>query len=168
MKYCPSCKSIINEDVESCAVCNGILSELAPESIVAVAVVKGSSVNILEPALKSEGIPCSFENVDSNIYNSYNFKVSADSDHKVLVPFEMYNKAFDICEGFGFVEEEDRLVPDTQEENEDTRTYAEKFEAGTGIKHRTWSMLGIILFVILACVVIWGVDFAAKFIKGLF
>ena len=168
MKYCSSCKCIINDEAEKCSVCNAAVSDIAPDSIVSVAVVKGTSVNILEPALKSEGIPCSFEKTDSDIYNAFNIKVSADSDHKVLVPFEMYNRAFDVCAGFGFVNEEDRLVPDEDEQPADNRSYDEKFEAGTGIKHRTWSMIGIILFVILACVVIWGVDFAAEFIKKLF
>lgn len=168
MKYCSSCKKIIIDDSESCAVCGGETESISPESIVTVAVVKGTSVNILEPSLKEAGIPCGFENTSADVYNSYNAKVSADSDHKVLVPFEMYNRAFDVCEGFGFVKEEDRLIPDTEDENTDNRTYEEKFEAGTGMKHRTWSMLGIILFVVLACVVIWGVDFVAEFIKKLF
>lgn len=168
MKYCSSCNGIVNEEAELCTNCGGALSSLSSESIVSVAVVKGTAVSVLEPALKSEGIPCSFEKTDSDIYNAYNAKVSADSDNKVLVPFEMYHRAFDVCEGFGFVKEEDRLLPDTKEENTDNRSYEEKFEAGTGMKHRTWSMLGIILFVVLACVVIWGVDFAAEFFKKLF
>lgn len=168
MKYCSSCKCIINNEAETCPQCSGTVSDIAPESIVSVATIKGTAVNVLEPALKAEGIPCSFEKTDSDIYNAFNIKVSADSDYKVLVPFEMYNKAFDVCAGFGVVQEEDRLIPDVEEENTDTRSYEERFEAGTGMKHRTWSMLGIILFVILACVVIWGVDFAAEFFKKLF
>lgn len=168
MKYCSSCKCIVKEDCDSCNVCGKNVSDVSFESIVTVAVVKGTAVNVLEPSLKSEGIPCSFEKTDSDIYNAFNAKVSADSDYKVLVPFEMYNRAFNVCEGFAFVKEEDRLIPDDEDDNEDTRSYDEKFEAGTGMKHRTWSMLSIILFVILACVVIWGVDFAAEFIKKLF
>lgn len=168
MKYCSSCKCIVNDGCDCCSVCGKNVSDISPESIVTVAVVKGTAVNILESALKSEGIPCSFEKTDSDIYNAFNAKVSADSDHKVLVPFEMYSRAFDVCEGFAFVKEEDRLVPEDEAEEKDSRSYDEKFEAGTGMKHRTWSMLSIILFVILACVVIWGVDFAAEFFKKLF
>ena len=168
MKYCSSCKCVINDEAQTCNQCGSTVSGIAPESIVSVATVKGTAVNVLEPALKAEGIPCSFEKTDSDIYNAFNIKVSADSDYKVLVPFEMYNKAFDVCVGFGFADEENRLIPDEETENTDTRSYEEKFEAGTGMKHRTWSMIGIILFVVLACVVIWGVDFAAEFIKKLF
>ncbi len=169
MKYCSSCKGIVNNEAKKCPFCNGTISDITGESTVTVAVVKGTSAKLLEPALKEAGIPCIFENTDGNVYNEYNFKVSAESDYKVLVPFEMYNKAFGICEGFGFVNPEDRLIPeDVQSEDTDNRTYDEKFEAKTGVKHRTWQMISIILFVIAACLVIWGIDFAAEYIKGLF
>ncbi len=169
MKYCSSCKGIVNDEAEKCSVCNGELCDIAGESTVIVAVVKGTALKLLEPALKEVGIPCVFEKTDGNVYNEYNLKVSAESDYKVLVPFEMYNKAFNVCEGFGFVNSEDRLIPeDAQSEDTDNRSYNEKFEAKTGLKHRTWQMLSLILFVIAACLVIWGIDFAAEFIKGLF
>ncbi len=169
MKYCCACKKIIKEETDKCSVCSGAVEEVTPNAIVTVAVVKGTSVKILESALKDAGVPCAFEKTDGNVYNEYNIKVSAESDNKVLVPFEMYNKAFDICEGFGFVSPEDRLIDeDSQDVNEDNRSYNEKFEAKTGMKHQTWQMLSIVLFVIVACLVIWGIDFAAEFIKSLF
>lgn len=169
MKYCSSCKSIINENENNCPHCEGNLCELTQDASVTVAVVKGTAVSVLEPALKNEGIPCVFEKTDKDVYNVYNVKVSAESTHKVLVPFEMYNKAFDVCLGFGFVNPEDRLIPETEQETEEnSRTYNEKFESKTGVKHRTWQMLSIVLFVVAACLVIWGVDYLAEFIKGLF
>lgn len=169
MKYCSSCKRIVNDECETCDVCNGQASDISGESSVSVTVVKGTSVAVLESALKDAGIPCVFEKTDGNIYNEFNFKVSAESDYRVLVPFAMYNKAFDICEGFSFVAPEDRLIPDDDgDDTEETRTFEEKFESKTGMKHRTWQMLSIILFVIAACLVIWGIDFIAEFIKGLF
>lgn len=168
MKYCPSCKSIVNEECELCSTCNKALENISEDSTVTVTVVKGSVISVLEPALKDAGIPCVFEKTDGSVYNEYNIKVSAESDFKVLVPFEMYNKAFDVCLGFEFVSEEDRLIPDDEDENTDDRSYNEKFEAATGVKHRTWQMMGIIAFIVLACVVIWGVDFIAAWIKGMF
>ncbi len=167
MKYCSSCKSIVLEDADKCSVCNHTTEELYDEATVTVAVVKGFAISVLEPALKDVGIPCRFEKKDGSVYNEYNAKVSSESDFKVLVPFEMYNKAFDVCEGFGFVCEEQRLISVDANANEDNRSYNEKFEAGTGVKHRTWQMAGIIAFVILACLVIWGVDFIAQWVKTL-
>ena len=168
MKYCPSCKCIVTEDVEICTACKVALEDVSAETSVAVATVKGSAVAVLEPALKDAGVPCYFEKSGGDIYNAYNFKVSAESDYKVLVPFEMYNKAFDVCLGFGFTTEEARLVPDDEDQIEDNRTYNEKFEAGTGVKHHTWQMIGIVLFIVIACLVIWGVDYLGAFIRGLF
>ena len=168
MKYCSSCKSIITEDIEKCHICHKSPEEIAPDSPVTVAVVKGNVISLLEPALKDSGIPCCFEKKDGSIYNEYNIKISSESDFRVIVPFEMYNKAFNICEGFAFVKEEDRLIPAEDNENEDNRNYNEKFEAATGVKHHTWQMLGIVAFIVLACLVIWGVDFIAEWIKGMF
>lgn len=167
MEYCPSCKAIVTEDKEICSVCGGAAEALYNEATVTVAQVKGVAISVLEPALKDAGIPCRFEKKDGSVYNDYNIKVSAESDFKVLVPFEMYNKAFDVCEGFGFLKEEDRLIAKDENEDTDTRSYNEKFEAGTGIKHRTWQMAGIVAFVVIACLVIWGADFVAQWVKEL-
>ena len=168
MKYCPSCKSIITDDADVCKACKGKAEDIAPTSAVTVTLVKGSAISVLEPALKDVGIPCRFEKKDGSIYNEYNIKVSAESDFRVLVPFEFYNKAFDVCLGFGFTELEQRLIPESDKDDEDNRSYNEKFEQATGVKHRTWQMLGIVAFVVLACLVIWGVDFLAQWIKGMF
>ena len=168
MKYCSSCKSIIIDDAEKCGVCHRNTENIAPDSTVTVAIVKGVAVSVLEPALKDAGVPCCFEKKDGSIYNAYNIKVSAESDFRVLVPFEMYNTAFDVCKGFGFVKDEDRLIPEDESAEVDTRSYNEKFEAATGVKHRSWQMAGIIAFVVLACLVIWGVDFLAQWVKGMF
>lgn len=168
MKYCSSCKSIITEDTDKCPVCHKASEDISETSAVTVTTVKGNVISVLEPALKDAGIPCRFEKKDGSIYNEYNIKISAESDFRVLVPFEMYNKAFDVCEGFGFVKSEDRLIPDDENAGSDNRSYNEKFESATGVKHRTWQMLSIVAFIVLACLLIWGVDFIAEWIKGMF
>ncbi len=167
MRYCEHCKSIVDTE-GNCPVCGCDLTSLLPESEVCVATVKGSSVSMLEATLKDAGIPCRFSDVNKDIYNEYNAKVSAESDNMVTVPFELYNKAFDICLGFGFVEEGDRLVPVSEGESEDTRTYDEKFEQVSGMKHSKWQTAWTVLFIIAACLVIWGIDWIAEFIKSLF
>ncbi len=168
MKYCAHCKSIIDAE-ENCPLCGGGSAELTPGSEVKVATVKGSSVSMLEATLKDAGIPCCFSDISKDVYNEFNAKVSAESDNAVTVPFEMYNKAFDICLGFGFVEEGDRLIPVSQEDSaEDTRTYDEKFEELSGMKRTKWQTAWTVIFIIAACLVIWGIDWIAEFIKSLF
>lgn len=169
MKYCPSCKSIITDDADACQNCSAQVADISADSAVTVATVKGTSVAILESSLKDTGIPCVFEKLGDDIYNELNAKVSAESDYKVLVPFEFYGKAFDICVGFGFAQSSDRLVPesDSDASDESAQTYDEKFEAVNGVKHRTWQMVWMVIFIVAACLLIWGVDWIAELIKGL-
>lgn len=164
MKYCEKCKMIIDKDADTCEVCNNALSDITKTSVVTVAVIKGRTVKVLEPVLKDAGIVCAFENTDGNVYNSLNIKVNSESDFRVLVPFEMYSKAFDICLVMSLVTEEDRLVEPQYVEN-DTETYDEKFEKVTGKKRGAWQMLWMILIIVGACLVIWGVDWVAHLIN---
>lgn len=164
MKYCSSCKRIINTNADVCDFCSKNTEEISGESIVGVTTVKGKTIAMLENALKDLGIPCSFVKTDGDIYNELNAKVNAESDFKLLVPFEYYQKAFDVCVGMGFVSPEDRLIPEA-ENNSDTpsKSYEEKFEEKNGLKHRTWQMIWMIVFIVAACLVIWGIDWIAHF-----
>ncbi len=167
MKYCSTCKRIVDSD--TCNHCGCACVDIAQESIVCVTSVKGRSVTLLEHALKDVGIPCSFAKTDGDIYNELNAKVNAESDFNLLVPFEYYQKAFDVCVGMGYVNPEDRLVPESDVEDETpSKTYEEKFEEKNGVKHRTWNMVWMIIFIVAACLIIWGIDFIAEFIKSFF
>lgn len=164
MKYCSSCKKIISTDADVCDSCSNPAFDIAPDCVVCVAEVKGTFISMLENALKDEGIPCMFESKGKDVYNSYNAKVFSESEYKVLVPFEYYNKAFDVCVGVGLVSEDDRIQVDSSTQNDEySKTYEEKFEEKAGAKHRTWQMLWMILFIVGACLVIWGIDWIAHF-----
>lgn len=166
MKYCPSCKRIITDDADLCSVCNAASSELTAEAPVTVATIKGTFLALAESSLKDAGIPCTFEKLDGNVYNSLNAKITAESDYRVLVPFELYSKAFDVCVGAGLAEHEDRLVPETEtDENTDTTTYDEKFQSANGVSRRTWQILWTALFIVAACLIIWGIDWIAHLIN---
>ncbi len=167
MKYCEKCKSLINEEIDTCPKCDVVLTEAENESVVCIATVKGRSVSLIEPALKEEGIPCAFKNAEGETYNTYNVAVSAESDFKLLVPYEFYTKAFNICLGMGITEETDRLVAETDvDEDEAHETYNETFERVNGVKKRTWTVVWVILFIVLACLAVWGVDAVAYLIKS--
>lgn len=169
MKYCSSCKRIVPDGVDVCDVCNNKSTDINSDSIVIVTTVKGKAVSIIDSALKDAGVFCSFERTDGNIYNEFNAKVNAESDFRLLVPFEMYGKAFDICAGIGLVKPEDRLVPiEEADTDEGNKTYEEKFEEVNGVKRSTWQMLWIVIFIVAACLLIWGVDWVAEYIKSLF
>ncbi len=164
MKYCSSCKRFINTDTAVCDRCNSVVADITPETFVFVATLKGRTVSLLENALKDVGIPCSFAKTDGDIYNELNAKVNAESDFNLLVPFEYYHKAFDVCVGMGMALPEDRLIPEAEgKEETPAKSYEEKFLEKNGVKHRTWQMIWMIVFIVAACLVIWGIDWIAHY-----
>ena len=166
MKYCEKCLSIsASDDVCTCG--NDKLKDLEKTSGVKVAIVKGSLRAIVEPQLKDKGIPCEFFNPEMDVYNQYNPKVNAETEFSLLVPFEFYSEAFDVCVGLGLADPEDKIQVDesTQLSGED-KTYDERFEEATGTKRKSFTILWIILFIVVACLVIWGIDLIAALIKG--
>ncbi len=167
MKYCEKCKSLFECETETCPKCGKVLTEAENESIIALATVKGRAVALLEPMLKDEGIPCAFKNSEGETYNTYNIAVSAESDFELLIPFEYYTRAFNICLSMNIVEEEDRLIEDTEGKSEEAHeTYDEAFERVNGMKKRTWTIIWVILFIVLACIAVWGVEWIAAIIRS--
>lgn len=168
MKYCPECKHLNSNDAELCAHCDKALAAVEDTSIIALTSVKGSVVSILEPVLKEKGIPCSFENTEGNVYNTYNLKVNSESVYRVLVPFEYYTETFDTLIAMDLVSENDRQVDPSQNKEKEGGTYQEKFERANGVKHHTFTFIWVILFIVVACLAVWGIDFIAAVIKDYF
>lgn len=166
MKYCENCRQLLNEN-EACTCGCDKQKDVTSQSGVKIANVKGHLRAIVEPALKDKGIPCEFFNGEMDIYNQYNPKVNAETEYSLLVPFEFYNEAFDICVGLGVADPEAKLeVEESTQATEDNKTYDERFEEATGTKRNKFQFIWIILFIIVACLLIWGIDFVAAFIKN--
>lgn len=167
MKYCTKCYEMINEG-EACT-CGGSAETCKPQSSVKVTVVKGSLRALVEPALKEKGIPCEFYNPEKDIYTQYNAKVSAETDFSLLVPFEFYSEAFEVCVGLGVADPDEKIeVEESTQAESDGKTYDERFEETTGTKRKSFQVLWIILFIVVACLLIWGVDLVAALIKNHF
>lgn len=166
MKYCENCRQLLNDN-EVCTCESNKQKDLTPQSGVKIANVKGSLRAIVEPALKDKGIPCEFFNGEMDVYNQYNPKVHAETEFSLLVPFEFYSEAFDICVGLGVADPEEKLqVDEGTQASEDNKTYDERFEEATGSKRSSFRFLWIVLFIIVACLLIWGVDLIAALIKN--
>lgn len=165
MKYCKKCHRIITEG-DVCT-CGSKLSEIKAQSGVKVADVKGSLRAIAEPALKEKGIPFEFFNPEIDIYTQYNPKVNSETDFSLLVPFEFYSEAFEVCVGLGLANPDDKIeVDESTQSNSGNKTYEERFEEATGSKRSSFRFLWIILFIVVACLLIWGIDLVAALIKG--
>lgn len=166
MNYCTKCYRLINEN-DACDACGSAVESCSPQTSVRVTEVKGSLRAIAEPALKEKGIPCEFFNPEKDIYTQYNAKVSSETEFTLLVPFEFYNEAFEICIGLGLASPEDRVeVSDDTQTKLDGKTYDQRFEEVTGTKRKTFTILWIILFIVVGCLLIWGVELLAVLIKN--
>ena len=166
MKYCEKCYELINEG-EGCSACGSEAKECKAQSSVKIAEVKGSIRAIVEPALKEKGIPCEFFNPEMDIYTQYNPKVNAETDFALLVPFEFYNEAYEICIGLGVADPDKKLeVDEATQILDDNKTYDQRFEEATGTKRKAFQVLWIVLFIVVACLLIWGVDLIAALIKN--
>lgn len=166
MKYCEKCHVIISGD-EACTCGSKKVSELKPQSSVKVTDVKGSLRAIAEPALIEKGIPFEFFNPEKDIYTQYNPKVNSETNFSLLVPFEFYNEAFEVCVGLGLADPDDKIqVDESTQANPADKTYDERFEEATGRKRKALQIFWIILFIVVACLLIWGIDFIAALIKN--
>lgn len=166
MKYCTKCYKL-SEEGDACSSCRGVLQSCEAQSSVRVAEVKGSLRAIVEPSLKDKGIPCEFYNPEKDIFTQYNAKVNSETNFTLLVPFEFYNEAFEICVGLGVVSPEEKIqVSEDTQADSDGKTYDQRFEEATGTKRKSFTIIWIILFIVVACLLIWGVEFLAMLIKG--
>lgn len=165
MKYCKKCHEILSEDETRCA-CGTAAEECTVQTAVKVTSVKGSLRPIAESALKEKGIPYEFFNPEMDIYTQYNAKVNRETDFSLLVPFEFYSHAFDVCVGLGLAAEQDKKQIDPSTQAQDDKTYEQRFEQATGAKPGFFKVLWIVLFIIAACLLIWGIDLIAALIKS--
>ncbi len=166
MKYCEKCYRIVTDN-ETCTCGSNKLNDIKAQSSVKVAEVKGSLRAIVEPALKEKGIPFEFFNPEMDIYTQYNPKVNRETDFSLLVPFEFYNEAFEVCVGLGLAAPEEKVAVDENTQiSADNKTYDERFEEATGTKRKSFQILWIVLFIVVACLLIWGIDLIAALVKG--
>ncbi len=163
MKYCTHCYTLTNEG-DTCA-CGGKAEECKAQTGVKIASVKGSLKPIVEPALKDKGIPCEFYNPEKDVYTQLNAKISSETEFFLLVPFEFYSEAFDICVGLGIVEPDEKIEVEESTQTTDDKDYDQRFEEATGTKRKSFTVLWIILFIVVGCLVIWGIDLIAALIK---
>ena len=165
MKYCTKCFEIVN-DTKACSCGADSLKDCTKDTSVKVTNVKGSLRAIAEPAFKEKGIPFQFYNPEKDIYTQYNAKVNAETDFSLLVPFEFYDEAFELCVTLGLAEPENKVQVDASTQSKSENSYDQRFEEATGAKHKFFRILWIVIFIVVACLLIWGIDFIAALVKN--
>ena len=82
----------------------------------------------------------------------------------ILVPYELYEKAYDVAVGIGAIKlEGEEIIEDDTDASAD-----EEFEEMSNSKRTAVKIVTAILFVVVLALVIYGTDFITAFIKSLF
>lgn len=174
MKICSRCKKIHSESENRCSLCGKGLKEIVDKNTpVGVCEVSGVDRMRVHGALEDAGIPCSEARRKKSI--SSEAVTGGDiADVVVLVPYQAYDKAYDICVGIGVIDENE-VAPPTEEQLSDIESKKSKVDKDTeefmemSKSKRTFvRIVSAILLILVFCGVIWGVDYGLEWIKGFF
>lgn len=166
MKYCSNCRRLYNDEDSACRECKKgrlvtITDESEPVYLCSGDVMERDRV---QAALKDCNIP---SDCRRNMVTANSLVVTgADFDgFDILVPYNMYEKAFDTAVGVGAIRlEGEELV--TEEEQYDDGI--EEFEKMSSAKRTTVRIISAILLILAFALIIYGVDFITALIKNLF
>lgn len=165
MKYCPKCKKLYNDEATNCSCedCkNKVLREVT-DPATSVYLCSGDVIerDRVQAALSDSGIPSNFQRhmvtANSQLITGMDF-----DGFDILVPYELYEKAYDVAVGIGaiklegeeIIEDETEIEPFPMEEMSPAK--------------RTWvRIISAILLIIIFAGVIYGVDFIMEVIKNL-
>ncbi len=167
MKYCPKCKRLYNDEEMSCSCpeCKGKALKSVSDETTSVYLCSGDVIerDRVQAALSDSGIPSVYTrhmvSANSQLLTGMDF-----DGFDILVPYELYEKAYDVAVGIGAIKLEGEKIV----EDEKLAETVEQFESMSRSKRTTVRVLSAILFIILIALVIYGTDYITAFIKSLF
>lgn len=168
MKYCPKCKRMYNDEDLNCTHkgCKGKELKTIEDESTSVYLCSGDVLerDRVQAALEDSGIPSVYVR-HSNTANSQVITGQDFDDFDILVPFELYMKAFDVAVGIGAIRlEGEEIIEDDNAEPTET----EPIEQMSRAKRTTVKVISAILFLLVLAIVIYGVDFIMKIITDMF
>lgn len=167
MKYCPKCKKLYNDTDMVCACddCKKKTLETIVDEATSVYLCDGDVIerDRVQAALEDSGIPSTYAR--HMVSGNSQVVTGVDLDNfDILVPYELYEKAYDVAVGIGAIKIEGTEIVD---DNYDPAV-TEEFEEMSRSKRTTVRVLSAILFIIVLALIIYGTDFITAFIKSLF
>ena len=188
MKYCSRCGTLYQKGA-MCTNCKKPLSkDIDKNDPVFVISAYGFERERIVNALKDNGIPC-VEKKEVKQNSAEEITGNQGTLVRILVPYCAYSDAKDILIGIGAIKTDAVILKDGDDEssfdidNKETSVKQEKsykinrknkkdaepvFEEMSRAKRTTVKVLSIVLFIALASLCIYGVDFIAELIKKLF
>ncbi len=167
MKYCPKCRKLYNDEdtVCACSECKKKALETIADETTSVYLCDGDVIerDRVQAALEDSGIPSTYKR--HMVSGNSQVVTGMDLDSfDILVPYELYEKAYDVAVGIGAIKVEGTEII---EDNYDPAV-TEEFEEMSRSKRTTVRVLSAILFIIVLALIIYGTDFITAFIKSLF
>lgn len=174
MKYCPSCKKLHNDSVVFCSECKKKKLKEITDKNTPVRVCKANGVDKerVRAALSDVGIPS--DEIRVKDISAHAVTGSDMTEATILVPYQAYDKAYDICVGIGAITPEDamdlsdELISDIESKKDFVDKDIEEFEDMPAGKRTFVRIVSAILLIIMFCGIIWGADYLLEILKGLF
>lgn len=186
MKYCSHCCTLF----VSGAVCpdcsRPLVKDIKDNDPVCVISADGFERERIIAALSDAGIPC-VEHMEKKEHNPDVIMGNAAARVKIEVPYCAYEKAKDILIGIGAIKTNAEILDEQTDVNDNAvpqekayevkhkskdeeilKQSVEEFEEMSPLKRNVVRIVSALLFVALVALVVFGVDFIANLIKGLF
>lgn len=168
MKYCNSCRKLHNDNEQTCNECKKTLDTIEDKNTpVFLISAEGFEKDRIIAALSDAGIPSDTKRQKKD--NSANAVTGVDmSDLNILVPYQAYEKAYDVCVGIGAIKEDgEEIIQDgeyeaSNEKNSDKQL--EELKEGS----KAGRIVLAIMLLILISLAVFGTDAITGFIKNLF
>lgn len=161
MQYCKKCKHMYEEQTV-CPDCKRELSAITDKDTpVFLLSAGGFEYKRVSAALEEADIPA------TGVPQKRSFSADAvtgldTTEYDILVPYDFYEKAYDLCVGIGAIKPEGVTVEETPDE-----PVSEEVPMSPA-KRTTVKIVSAILLILLFCAVIWGTDALTGLIRGFF
>lgn len=169
MKYCKKCKHLHNDNEEICSDCKKPLTEITDETT-PVFLISASDFELIriKAALEDSKIPC--DSIPQKRMISAKAVIGNDMTvSDILVPYSLYEKAYDVCIGIGAIKNgNEQIIDDDAENDSDYNAETEEFEKMDSKKRMLVRIVSAALLIMIFAFVIYGTDFITGLIKNLF
>lgn len=171
LKFCPKCKRLDEKSAGSCEHCNRETTQIKDKGTpVFLLSTGGIDRNRITAALSDVKIPF-IEQKHKKAGDAESVLGAGAVDVDILVPFAVYEQAYDICVGIGAITpnaSEESTDSDSEYEDHTADSVAQKIEEMSPAKRTTWRIISAILLIIVFSAVILGTDYIMALIKNMF
>lgn len=170
MKYCPKCKQLYRDEESMCTDCQKQTVPVEDKNTPVFLMSAGDfELQRICAALEDAGIP-SGQKRHKKIPSAQAVTGVDYGDADILVPYQAYEKAYDICIGIGAIQEEETKILDEQGQalEEQNRSLDEQLEETSGVKRTTMRVILAVFLLLLITLAVFGTDLLTGFIKSLF